>query len=82
MEPKRTNTTGYMPAVAAIVSIVYFSLPAFAQVTDSRPPADAAAPGSRSDADPGQGSTSEVFFATHDVSGKLGNPLPLVSVVR
>ncbi|MFG7489511.1 hypothetical protein [Methylorubrum rhodesianum] len=83
MEPKRTNTTGYMPAVAAIVSIVYFSLPAFAQVTDSRPPADAAAPGSRSDADPGQGSTSEVFFATHDVSGKLGNPLPLeIKLVR
>ena len=77
MEPHRTNMTGYMPAMVALVSIFCFSLPASAQVADGRPPAEAAAPSSRSDADPGQGKTSDLFFATHDVSGKLGTPLPL-----
>lgn len=83
METHRTNMAGYIPAMVALVSVVYFSLPVFAQVADGQPPADVAAPGSRSDADPGQGKTSDLFFAAHDVSGKLGTPLPLeIKLVR
>ncbi len=83
MEPHRKNMTGYMPAMAALVSIVCFSVPASAQVADSQPPAGAAAPGSRSDPAPEQGKISDLFLATHDVSGKLGAPLPLeIKLVR
>ena len=83
METHRTNMSGYIPAMVALVSVVYFSLPVFAQVADGQPPADVAAPGSRSDADSGQGKTSDLFFAAHDVSGKLGTPLPLeIKLVR
>lgn len=83
MEPHRTNMSSYILAMAALVSIVCSKLPAFGQVADSQPPTDVAAPGSRSDADPGQSKTSDLFFATHDVSGKLGTPLPLeIKLVR
>lgn len=83
MEASRTNMLGYMPAVAALVVLSCLSLPASAQVVDGQPPAETAMSGSRSDADPGQGETSDLSFSTHDVSGKLGTPLPLeIKLVR
>ncbi len=83
MEAHCTNRLGNMLALAALVALSCLSLPAAAQVADGQPLADTAAPGSRSDADPGQGETSDLFFSTHDVSGKLGTPLPLeIKLVR
>lgn len=83
MEPHRKNMTIYMMGTISLVSIIFFNLPASAQVADSQPPAEVAAPGSKSDADPGQRKASDLFFATHDVSGKLGTPLPLeIRLVR
>ncbi|MFJ7440448.1 hypothetical protein ACIQW5_22610 [Methylorubrum thiocyanatum] len=83
MEAHRTNRLGNTLTLAALVALSCLSLPATAQVADGQPLADTATPGSRSDADPGQGETSDLFFSTHDVSGKLGTPLPLeIKLVR
>ena len=83
METPCRNRAGYAPTLAALASIACFAPPASAQNSGGKPPADAAAPGSASDADPARGKTADLFVATHDVSGKLGTPLPLdVRLVR
>ena len=83
MEARPTNMLGYVPAAAAFVAITCLFRPASAQVADGHSLADTATPVSRSDADPGQGEPSDLVFATHDVSGKLGTPLPLeIKLVR
>jgi hypothetical protein len=83
METPCRNRAGHAPILAALASIVCFALPASAQIAGGKPPGDAAAPGSGSEADPGQGRISELFVATHDVTGKLGTPLPLeVRLIR
>ena len=75
------NRAGYAPTLAALASIVCFSPPASAQSADGKPPAETAAQGS--DADPARGRTADLYVATHDVSGKLGTPLPLeVRLIR
>jgi hypothetical protein len=83
METLCRNRAGYAPTLAALASIACFAPPASAQSAGGKPPADAAAPGSASDADPARGKTADLYVATHDVSGKLGIPLPLdVRLVR
>ena len=83
METFCRNRAGYAPTLAALASIACFAPPASAQNSGGKPPADAAAPGSASDADPARGKTADLFVATHDVSGNLGTPLPLdVRLVR
>jgi hypothetical protein len=83
METLCRNRAGYAPTLAALASLACFAPPASAQSPGGKPPADAAAPGSASDADPARGKTADLYVATHDVSGKLGTPLPLdVRLVR